>query len=394
MRKPPSDYDIAVIGGGPAGLSFARLMNDTGLRLLVIEKKSAAALKNPAYDGREIALTHPSHRLMQEMGLWDEIPHDAVTRITGASVFNGNLARPLSFDARRAGKENLGYMVSNQNIQKAVFAAVSRQKNVLLAAQTAVTRITTGDDAATMQLDNGRRVTARLAIAADSRFSETRSMMGIAASRRDFGRSAIVCRMSLERDHDGIARECFFYDRTLAVLPLGPKFCSVVLTLGHQEAATVMTQQPKAFCADVAKRINNAFGRMKLDSALFSYPLVGVYADTFHARRFSLIGDAGVGMHPVTAHGFNLGLQGAASLAHEIKEARKNGIDFASDETLARYSRRQHAATLPMYYGTNLLVSVFTDTTNRGKIARKMLMGLGRGLPFVQQMIAGKLTGD
>lgn len=394
MRKPPSDYDIAVIGGGPAGLSFARLMNDTGLRLLVIEKKSAAALKNPAYDGREIALTHPSYRLMQEMGLWDEIPDDAVTRITGASVFDGNLARPLSFDALRAGKENLGYMVSNQNIQKAVFAAVSRQKNVTLAAQTAVTRITTGDDAATLQLDSGRCVTARLAIAADSRFSETRSMMGIAASRRDFGRSAIVCRMSLERDHDGIARECFFYDRTLAVLPLGPKSCSVVLTLGHQEAATVMTQQPKALCADVAKRINNAFGRMKLDSALFSYPLVGVYADTFHARRFSLIGDASVGMHPVTAHGFNLGLQGAASLAHEIKEAQKNGIDFASDETLARYSRRQHAATLPMYYGTNLLVSVFTDTTNRGKITRKMLMGLGRGLPFVRQMIAGKLTGD
>ena len=47
-----------------------------------------------------------------------------------------------------------------------------------------------------------------------------------------------------------------------------------------------------------------------------------------------------------------------------------------------------------MYYGTNLLVGVFTNTTKRGKMARKLFMGLVRGLPFVRQIIAGKLTGD
>lgn len=394
MRRRRSDYDIAVIGGGPAGLSFVRQLDGTDLRLLVVEKKTAAALKKPAYDGREIALTHPSHRIMQKMGLWDEIPRDAVSRIIGAAVFNGDLTQPLSFDAARAGKENLGYMVSNQNIQKAVFAAVSRQENVTLATGTSVTRISTDDKAATLLLNSGQRVTARLAIAADSRFSAARDMMGIAASRRDFGRSAIVCRMSLEHDHDGIARECFFYDRTLAVLPLGPKSCSVVLTVTQREAAAVLAQPPKAFGADVAQRISNAFGRMKLDGALFSYPLVGIHADIFHARRFCLIGDAGVGMHPVTAHGFNLGLQGAVTLAKEIKQALRCGIDFSGEETLARYSRRHRAATLPMYYGTNLLVGVFTDATSRGKMARKLFMGLGRGLPFVRQIIAGKLTGD
>jgi 2-polyprenyl-6-methoxyphenol hydroxylase-like FAD-dependent oxidoreductase len=32
------DYDIAIIGAGPAGLSFAASLGDSGLKVAVIEK--------------------------------------------------------------------------------------------------------------------------------------------------------------------------------------------------------------------------------------------------------------------------------------------------------------------------------------------------------------------
>ena len=54
---------------------------------------------------------------------------------------------------------------------------------------------------------------------------------------------------------------------------------------------------------------------MRLMGERHSYPLMAVHASSFFANRCALIGDAAVGMHPVTAHGFNLGLRGQATLA-------------------------------------------------------------------------------
>ena len=65
--------DIIIVGGGPAGLAFARLVADTGLNIVVIEKNSEDSLANPAYDGREIALTHASKRTMQDIDAWGRI---------------------------------------------------------------------------------------------------------------------------------------------------------------------------------------------------------------------------------------------------------------------------------------------------------------------------------
>ena len=52
------DYDLAIIGAGPAGLSFACSLRDSGLNIVVIEKQSRQLLADPPIDGRDIALTH------------------------------------------------------------------------------------------------------------------------------------------------------------------------------------------------------------------------------------------------------------------------------------------------------------------------------------------------
>ena len=63
------DTDIIVVGGGPAGLAFARQFKNSRLHVTVIEKAPLESLQNPAYDGREIALTHLSREIMQKLGI-------------------------------------------------------------------------------------------------------------------------------------------------------------------------------------------------------------------------------------------------------------------------------------------------------------------------------------
>jgi ubiquinone biosynthesis UbiH/UbiF/VisC/COQ6 family hydroxylase len=208
----------------------------------------------------------------------------------------------------------------------------------------------------------------------------------------DFSRTAIVCRMAHEKPHQQTAMECFHYGRTLAVLPMTGNLSSVVITVSADAQNEVMDMDEALFNLDIQQRLDGYLGAMTLVGKRHMYPLVAVHARKFSATRFALIGDAAVGMHPVTAHGFNLGLSGQDILATEIKLAQAAGRDIGAREVLDRYQNKHMRATRPMYLGTNGIVTLFTNDTFPARVLRKLVLHLGNELPLVKQMITSKLT--
>jgi hypothetical protein len=184
-----------------------------------------------------------------------------------------------------------------------------------------------------------QRLSAPLLVAADSRFSATRRQLGIGAQMTDFGRTVIVCRMRHAQPHGNVAHECFGYERTLAVLPLpdapeGHPLCSVVVTAGSADAAALMALSAHDFAAQVQAQFDQRLGAMELVGERYAYPLVAVYAQRFAGHRCALLGDAAVGMHPVTAHGYNLGLSGVERLTAALVDARQRGQDIGNPAAL------------------------------------------------------------
>lgn len=384
--------DIIIVGAGPAGLSFAAAAARQGLSVTLVEKQAEAKLAKPDYDGREIALTHRSRRVMGELGLWDCVPPKEISLIKDAKVLNGTSPYTLHFSAAEAGESNLGFMMSNHLIRRAAYEAATAYKSVKLVTGRSVVDVGTDENEGWVTLDTGKRLSGALLIAADSRFSETRAKMGIGDTRVNFKRTCIVCRMEIEGTHDDVAFECFFYDQTLAVLPLFGKHVSVVITIDSDKADSILQMTPKDFARDIEERMDGRFGGMKLVSKLYAYPLVAVYAKQFYGQRFALMGDAAVGMHPVTAHGYNFGLAGAEVLANEIAYAQAEGRDIADPLALRRYHRQHVDLTLPIYLGTNVLVGVFTRTSPPARLLRRSLLMAGNILKPAKRMITGRLT--
>lgn len=387
-------YDIAIIGAGPAGLSLARRLKDSGLSIAMIDKNTRDCLSSPPADGRDIALTHLSVKLLKQLDAWKRIPQSDVCPIREAQVIEGDSPYTLSFDCKDSPHDALGYLVSNYLIRRAIFESAMENPDVELSEKRKVTAICADKDHMILETSEGRGLTASLVVGADTRFSETRGQAGIASDMHQFGRIAIVCNMEHEFSHEQTALECFHYGYTLAVLPMQGNTSSIVITIAADKAGEWLQLPPSEYSARVQERLNNKLGHMKLITERFSYPLTAVHATRFYSGRYVLLGDAAVGMHPVTAHGFNLGLSGADILGEEIMAALQRGETVSSQTALQRYQRRHMIVTRPLFSGTNHIVNLFTNESTPAKLARKAALRLSNHLPPVKWAIRQKLTAE
>ena len=385
-------YDVLIIGAGPAGLSFARSLADLPLNIAIVERSSETTLAEPPEDGREIALTHQSVEIMKACGAWQRLPAESISPIKAAKVFDGESSYSLNFDNYIQDLEALGYLVPNHQIRKAYYAELISHPQIDVLTETFVETVTTDEYNGTAILSNGKELKAKLIIAADTRFSEMRRKMGLSATMKDFSRSAIVCRMEHEKSHQQTAFECFHYGRTTAILPMNGNRSSIVVTVNSREAQHYTEMKETDFNQTIEHQLNGLLGGMQLTGIRHIYPLVAVHANQFVGCRFALIGDAAVGMHPVTAHGFNLGLKGQATLTKLIAQAVADGEEIASETLLANYESEMMRTTRILYHGTNLVVGLFTNDTLAAKIARKATLRLANNITPIKQLITQSLT--
>lgn len=389
--------DILVIGAGPAGLSFAAGLAGSNLKITLIERSPLSVLQNPPYDGREIALTHLSKEIMQRLGMWTLIPEDEVYPLRDAKVLNGRSDYQLHFpqptQARGEPADCLGYLISNHNIRKSAYEVVSKLENVTILTETNVKEVKTLDNEAQVILEDGTVLSSRLLVAADSRFSQTRRQLGISSDMHDYSRTMFVCRMRHTLSNQHTAYECFHYGRTIALLPLEENLTNTVITVDSDKADTIKNLSPEELAASIKAQLKGRLGDMELVSTIHNYPLVGMIAQRFYSKRSALIGDAAVGMHPVTAHGFNLGLSGADLLAKLILDAEKQGRDIGSVSLLEKYGSKHLMHAHPIYHGTNMLLKLFTNETAPAKILRGLVLRASNNLPPLKKLITKQLTG-
>ena len=389
--------DILVVGAGPAGLSFAAELAGSGLKVTLIEKSPLEVLQNPPYDGREIALTHLSRKIMQRLGMWDLIPKDEIYPLRDAKVLNGQSDYQLHFpqptQARGEPADCLGYLISNHNIRKAAYEVVSKLENVTILTGTGVKEVKTSEDEAQVILENGEVLSGCLLLAADSRFSQTRRQLGISSDMHDYSRTMFVCRMKHTLSNQHTAYECFHYGRTIALLPLEEHLTNTVITVDSDKADTIKKMSPEELAASVKEQLKGRLGDMELVSTIHNYPLVGMIAQRFYGKRSALIGDAAVGMHPVTAHGFNLGLSSADLLAKLVLEAEQRGQDIGAASLLEKYSTKHMLHAQPIYHGTNMLLKLFTNETAPAKILRGLVLRASNNFPPLKKLITKQLTG-
>ena len=115
-------------------------------------------------------------------------------------------APEVTFTATEAGLERFGYNVPNADLVEALRRRAGALPNLTLI-DAGVARVTVGEDAAELQLEDGRIFSAKLIVGADGRQSMCRQAAQIGVKTWAYEQSAVTCSFGHQRPHGGVSTE-------------------------------------------------------------------------------------------------------------------------------------------------------------------------------------------
>ena len=395
------DTDIVIVGGGLNGPALALAMAQTGYKVSVIDALPQTIRKDAAFDGRAYALALASQQLLRAIGVWALVTDNAQPmlkiKVTDGHAGQGPSPFFMHFDHAEIEEGPMGYMVEDRHLRRAFLEAMDAAGGITQISGRTVVAQDVDPARVRVTLDDGSMVTGRLLIGSDGRKSGTAVRAGIKRSGWDYGQTALVCAISHELPHHGIAHQFFMPPGPLAILPLTGNRSSIVWSERHETAAEINALDDAGYLQALRPRFGDFLGDIALQGGRFTYPLNMTIADRFIGDRLALVGDAAHGMHPIAGQGLNAGLRDVGALAETLTFAGRRGEDIGTELVLERYQqwRRFDTATLAM--ATDFFNRLFSNDNPLLRLGRDLGMGVVGAIPglrrnFVRE--AAGLTGD
>ncbi len=389
-------FDIAIVGGGMVGASLAVALGGLDLRIALIEAVPHASAAQPSFDERTTALSNGSRRILETLGVWDDVA-PAATPIVKIHVSDQGHFGFARVDAAEQGLAAMGFVVPNRALGSALWSRLADSRNVQSFCPAKVLRVTRGERAG-LVIEHGHGgesiLEAQLIVAADGAQSAVREAFGVAAEVRDYEQTAVITTVLTQRFHEYIAYERFTANGPVALLPLSDGRCTLVLTLAPAMAKAAMAWSDAEFLAEVQRRFGFRLGRFLKVGQRTPYPLILSRALATSADRCVIVGNAAQGLHPVAGMGFNLGLRDVASLAELIAEyrARDRG-DLGGAAMLAEYDAWRAADRGGIIAFTDGLVRLFANPLGSVRVLRNMGLLAFDALPAAKTALSRLSTG-
>ena len=349
MREQEFRFDILVVGGGMVGAAFACACLDKGWRIALVEfREPQRSWPAGEVDLRVSALSRASQRILERLGAWERILDLGASPYREMRVWDAVGGGSIHFDSAELGEPDLGHIVENRVTQLALWERLEAADEVTLFCPAGLDEIDLTADATSLDLKDGRRLSARLLVGADGRDSRVRGRVGIATRGWLYDQQAIVANVAVQEWHRETAWQRFLPTGPLAFLPLGDGRCSIVWSATEARAEELLALGDADFRRELEAAIEGRLGIIGEIGPRAAFALRMQHAKQYVKQRLALIGDAAHAVHPLAGQGVNLGFLDAAALAAALEEARDKRRDIGGLWALRRYERARRGENMLM----------------------------------------------
>ena len=350
MNDTSATYDVAVVGGGPAGLSAALALAQAGAKTALIARRA------PYADNRTTALLGGSVDFLQSLDVWPRCRDNAAALQAIRLVDDtGRLIRApeVRFSADEIGLDEFGY-----NIENRLLMAALEERAAELAALTRfddeADTVSPAEAEVTIRTREGKSLSARLVAGADGRQSLCREAAGIAVTRRDLKQAALTFNVSHSRPHRNISTEFHTPQGPCVFVPLPGDRSSIVWVAAPKEAERLKSLSDDELSQAAETQSHSILGRLQVEPGRHVFPLAIERPRQFAKARVALVGEAAHVIPPIGAQGLNMGLRDAADLADLVRDAMALGEDPGSPQAMIRYDSTRRADVLSRTFAIDI----------------------------------------
>ncbi|NOR80475.1 MAG: 2-octaprenyl-6-methoxyphenyl hydroxylase, partial [Methyloprofundus sp.] len=370
------DYDVIIVGGGLAGNCLALALQESDLKIAIVEANTAEQLRDSPAGDRALALASGTVKMLGALGVWQQAK-SAATAIDKIHISDQGHFGKTRLSAAEEGVVALGYVITARDLESAV-AELVEQAGIEQISPARVIGIASDDSVAHISLKQGQKslnLSAKLVVGADGGQSSVRKLLGIEQSVTEYQQTAIVTTIKTAEAHDNTAFERFTSSGPLALLPFKDEY-AVVWTRDTDDAEQLMMDSEADFIASLQSCFGYKLGQFTLTAPRRSFPLSLIRANSMYSGRAVIIGNAVHQLHPVAGQGFNLGLRDVVQLAEIILKTAENGADIGAQQVLEEYTQQRQKDHDTVINFTNSVVKLFSNEWLSLAVARNTGLAL------------------
>lgn len=390
-------YDIIIVGGGMVGASLACGLAEEAeqLKIAVIDASEPNLdWEKDSYDMRVSAITRASQNIFKNIGVWEKIVEQRVSPYHDMFVWDAGSKGELHFDSADMGETDLGHIIENRIIVKALHQRIQEIPQISLYCPAKLESIEFNQDKNSLRLDDKTELTANLVVGADGTRSWIRQQADIAVKGWDFDQAALVTTVKTEKHHQDTAWQRFLNTGPLAFLPLTEGYSSIVWSTSPTEAQRLTEISETDFATELEQAFESKLGKIESVAGRAVFPLRLFETLNYVKPRLALVGDAAHTIHPLAGQGVNLGLADVASLMTVIVDALNAKKDIGNLKVLRRYERWRRADNRSMLVAMDGLKRLFGSELSVVKDLRSFGLNLTNKIKPLKNIIMQQAMGS
>ncbi|CNI51378.1 2-octaprenyl-6-methoxyphenyl hydroxylase [Yersinia frederiksenii] len=383
---------VIIVGGGMAGATLALAISSLTkgtVPVALVEAQQPDNRQHPGFDARAIALAQGTCQQLDSIGIWSALA-DCATAIKHVHVSDSGHSGFVNLQAQDYRVPALGQVIELFDAGKRLFALLQQAPGVTLHCPAKVVEVVRTAESATVTLDNGQQLSAKLLVAADGSHSALAQACNIQWQQQDYQQIAVIANVTTSELPNGRAFERFTRNGPLALLPMSQGRSSLVWCHAKEDKQQVDSWDDARFIAELQRAFGWRLGKILHAGKRHSYPLQLLTASRHVSHRLALVGNAAQTLHPIAGQGFNLGLRDVMSLAETIAQAGKDPGDY---EVLSQYQQRRQQDQQATIGVTDGLIHLFANRYGPLVVGRNLALMSMECIPTIRDAFARRTLG-